>query len=806
MLNLRITVLLLLMVIYLSDAKVFEKCELARELRYRHAIPFERIGIITCIAQHQSNFNTAAFGGGSYYGMFQVSGDYWCEQNYAGKGCVVRCASLLDDDITDDLSCLQIIYDEHQRLFNNGFNAWPSSQYCQSQGNYFVQECFDEDNQIIKAPEPVLRREKITGNVDEGKVYERCELARELHYQHKVSPDQIATWVCIAKHESAFNTSAIGRLNWDGSEDHGLFQISDIYWCGETGKSCGVRCEALRNNDITDDVKCMQQIHAEHQRLSGDGFTAWAVYPRCKGQSDSFVEGCFGPSYTEVMPYKPKPGVQQPTKVYAAAKRKETEKPKPKGKVYERCELAQELRFKHKIPLEQIATWVCIAKHESNFDTSAIGRLNLDGSEDHGLFQISDIYWCNPPDTGNACGIACSKLEDSDITDDVACMAKIYDEHQLISGNGFNAWTVYRPHCQGRDQSYIDGCFEQTKPRPAVTQPQTTSRPVTTTKRVITTTYRPPTTSRVITTTTSRPATTTYRLPATTTTTPTKRFYDTKPLIDTTIRNSKTTKNWQTWQTTQQISKTSPAKTSFAKTAIKSATTTQRSVSTFDLYFNNVGRRPNDINPPQKRVTFKQTSTTKAPITSSRILNEVKLSNGQPKTTRRTAWVNPYSTSTAFKSAPVVTAGKTTLTNAKTFTQEQKNILQSSRGPTQTKRTPATQKPFNLFDFYLTDYTSKAPIRYQPVQFSDKSTVIIKKADTSNRPASSTAAKPVTTTTTRRQEIRREPATAPLSIYNANEDYSVKSNRIGRLAPNVTPHSFDYLLKLTTPRSAFKRS
>lgn len=64
-----------------------------------------------------------------------------------------------------------------------------------------------------------------------------------------------------------------------------------------------------------------------------------------------------------------------------------------KRKVYERCELAQELRYKHNVPFDQIHTWVCIVQRESNFDTSTIGRLNADGSLDHGLFQISDL--CN---------------------------------------------------------------------------------------------------------------------------------------------------------------------------------------------------------------------------------------------------------------------------------------------------------------------------------------------------------------------------------------------------------------------------
>lgn len=511
----------------------------------------------------------------------------------------------------------------------------------------------------------------------------------------------------------------------------------------------------------------MQQIHAEHQRLSGDGFTAWAVYPRCKGQSDSYIEGCFGHSQNEVMPYTPRPGVQQPTKAYAESRREPSETTKTKAKIYERCELAQELRFKHKIPIEQVATWVCIAKHESDFNTAAIGRLNLDGSEDHGLFQISDIYWCSPPGTGTACGVECSKFEDSDISDDVACMAKIFDEHQLLSGDGFNAWAVYRPHCLGRAQSYIEGCFKEDKPQPAVTQPQKTA-------------YRPVTTKQ--------------------------SFYDTKTLIDTTIRTSKTAKNWQT---TQKVAKTSPVKMTVVKTAEKLPVTTQQSVSSFDTYFNNVARRPtnNDINPQQKRVTFKQPATTKSPITW-RLLNEVKLNNNQPAT-RRTTLGNP---SSSLKSSPVTPATKSTLTNARTTvrtTLKDQKVLQS-HAPTPLKRTAATPKPFDLFSFYLNGYTTKA-IPYQPVQFSDRSTVIIKKAETSNRPTSSStynAAKnnPITTTA-KSQKIRKEPTTVrPLSVYNAFNDYSVKSNRIGRLVPNVTPHSIDYLLKLTTPRPAFKRS
>lgn len=58
-----------------------------------------------------------------------------------------------------------------------------------------------------------------------GKVYERCELARELRDVHEAASHQLATWVCIAEHESQYNTSAVGHLSGDGSGDHGIFQV-----------------------------------------------------------------------------------------------------------------------------------------------------------------------------------------------------------------------------------------------------------------------------------------------------------------------------------------------------------------------------------------------------------------------------------------------------------------------------------------------------------------------------------------------------------------------------------------------------
>lgn len=118
-------------------------------------------------------------------------------------------------------------------------------------------------------------------------VYERCELARDL-LKLGINKDDVATWVCIAFHESRFDTAARNPH----SGDHGLLQISELYWCGP-GKACGVPCSAFRDEDISDDVQCALRIHKEHTRLQGNGFLAWVVYPQhCKHNAKKYIVDC----------------------------------------------------------------------------------------------------------------------------------------------------------------------------------------------------------------------------------------------------------------------------------------------------------------------------------------------------------------------------------------------------------------------------------------------------------------------------------------------------------------------------------
>uniref|UniRef100_A0A8D2KQ73 lysozyme n=1 Tax=Urocitellus parryii TaxID=9999 RepID=A0A8D2KQ73_UROPR len=62
----------------------------------------------------------------------------------------------------------------------------------------------------------------------QGKVYERCELARTLK---RLGMDgyrgiSLANWVCLAKWESSYNTRATNYNPGDQSTDYGIFQIN----------------------------------------------------------------------------------------------------------------------------------------------------------------------------------------------------------------------------------------------------------------------------------------------------------------------------------------------------------------------------------------------------------------------------------------------------------------------------------------------------------------------------------------------------------------------------------------------------
>ncbi|XP_067140633.1 lysozyme c-1-like [Centruroides vittatus] len=121
------------------------------------------------------------------------------------------------------------------------------------------------------------------------------------------------------------------------------------------------------------------------------------------------------------------------------------------AKVFNRCEMATIL-VRNGFPRHEIPNWLCLIRHESNFNSRATNR-NIDGSIDHGIFQINDRYWCSPPGPHNDCNVKCSNLLDDNIADDMRCARIIYRRHK------FNAWYGWKNNCRGKNlQQYVNGC------------------------------------------------------------------------------------------------------------------------------------------------------------------------------------------------------------------------------------------------------------------------------------------------------------------------------------------------------------
>ncbi|XP_019867332.1 lysozyme X [Aethina tumida] len=121
----------------------------------------------------------------------------------------------------------------------------------------------------------------------QARILDKCEFYREIQ-NYGIPSDQLAVWSCIADHESHYDTSAVNH----DSGDHGIVQISELYWCstgGSPGGGCNKQCSDFENDDISDDMYCARAVFDEWQRLHGNGFLAWTTYqPYCAGDVSQY--------------------------------------------------------------------------------------------------------------------------------------------------------------------------------------------------------------------------------------------------------------------------------------------------------------------------------------------------------------------------------------------------------------------------------------------------------------------------------------------------------------------------------------
>ncbi|KAM4606870.1 lysozyme C-like [Discoglossus pictus] len=119
----------------------------------------------------------------------------------------------------------------------------------------------------------------------------------------------------------------------------------------------------------------------------------------------------------------------------------------------DRCTLVKELRktCTKSIKGATIEDLVCVAYYASRYNTSMHVR-----DTEVGIFQMSTFWWCDDektPGRKNLCGLPCTDLLDTNITDDIKCVIRAMED------SGLNSWQPWTKNCKGKNLTqFTDGC------------------------------------------------------------------------------------------------------------------------------------------------------------------------------------------------------------------------------------------------------------------------------------------------------------------------------------------------------------
>ena len=124
-------------------------------------------------------------------------------------------------------------------------------------------------------------------------------------------------------------------------------------------------------------------------------------------------------------------------------------------------------KFKDFRHFETVENWLdnllCIAQHESSFNYRAIGNKNQDPrlecyqSQDFGIWQFSECYWCESKPKWarrSQCGRKCTDFFDPNLLDiTIECFKEIFSTLNVwgqpqFGIKGFTPWTAWKDSCR----------------------------------------------------------------------------------------------------------------------------------------------------------------------------------------------------------------------------------------------------------------------------------------------------------------------------------------------------------------------
>lgn len=504
------------------DARSFNPCELEYELSNIYNLTTDESRNLTCVAQKYSQLTTNIINNGSkaiYYGIFQI-GQKWCDIDKPGGKCNIKCEDLVDDDITDDIKCAQILF---KKL---GKKAWKLNKNsgCEKEFNYLDENCHKN------------------ANIDDTFQVQPdfCELARKLMTLYDISKIDATIWSCISEYSKTGNLNLRSEEEDGRDDEESCVKTRDVecaikhnkqtgisgftnwpeyeHYCKNiTESTCFKDTKSVNSSDIIEQIKNVQNAETSKQPKIFTTSTEVSVFiedddgnltqysdtditsesPKESQQTTEFLSDTLEkPSYDD------KPTIDGYSKVRIMSADKNivelpealetTSKSLDKKmliisslamstsaelshtkhtteqihlKYYEtidKCALAKAMNDSGRIPQNLISTFICIAEHESGLNVSFI---DSDGQQSrYGLFQIDNQIYCGTNDNINHCNVLCAHLNDDQFDNDFECVRHIYKKE------GLNYWPSYEKSCKNINSHSLDYCFEQfsTSQRPLV--------------------------------------------------------------------------------------------------------------------------------------------------------------------------------------------------------------------------------------------------------------------------------------------------------------------------------------------------
>lgn len=138
----RLILVLIALSFELGVTKKYKMCEFAQEIFEKHNVSRNDVFKHMCIASTELDTTSD----GTLLGIYSIGSEWWCGEKVPSGGCNLKCSKLIDEDLSDDVACVQKI------LSQQGLLAWDTTELdCIDENRHYISECLEIIDKLINS-------------------------------------------------------------------------------------------------------------------------------------------------------------------------------------------------------------------------------------------------------------------------------------------------------------------------------------------------------------------------------------------------------------------------------------------------------------------------------------------------------------------------------------------------------------------------------------------------------------------------------------------------------------------------------